>query len=296
LAGDGARKWALKRGLHAAKGFTEAEQWNVTEGAKRQWQVYADMIAGTPPAWELPSDAIDSAAKRKRQIAAPGNDASDGPQKRQRQRQGPDLDSKAGAPQGTSPEDLAEGRGRCYDTVGCICINSKGECAASVSSGGVAVKSCGRVGEAAVYGSGCWAGHSGAQGGVQLATACSITGLGENIIRAGLSRMVCEVLSSSTADPMGVCRDAIQTRILDSPPPGPPVPTDCGMIVLRAEGGPQSITLDFLTAHCSASMAFAHFHHGLSGPVCRIDRTKNGHTGTPQISLSGASVPWDVRS
>ncbi|KIK76200.1 hypothetical protein PAXRUDRAFT_443854 [Paxillus rubicundulus Ve08.2h10] len=87
------------------------------------------------------------------------------------------------------------------DTVGAVAWDAAGNLAAGVSSGGLLLKYSGRIGEAATYGAGCWAEQS-PDG--QTGLACSISGAGEHIMRAGLARTIADVLcpneSSGEAD------------------------------------------------------------------------------------------------
>ena len=165
LVGEGARKWALARGLEEA--CDEAAL--ITPAAHRQWQRYRAMY-----------DA--EVARRKK----PGQGAAES---------GP----------------LAP----LCDTVGAVVVSCEGRCAAGVSSGGIALKRQGRVGEAAIFGAGCWAERwAGAEAaGERCSVGVSTTGVGERVMTHALSRSAGARLrpreESGTAPAVGSCLVAL---------------------------------------------------------------------------------------
>ncbi|KAH6913791.1 asparaginase [Coprinopsis sp. MPI-PUGE-AT-0042] len=92
-------------------------------------------------------------------------------------------------------EEQAEMHGT-QDTVGAVAWDPLTGGAAGVSSGGLLLKWPGRVGEAAVYGAGCWA-QQDIVAGQDIGVACSVSGTGELIIRAQLARSIGEQVLSA---------------------------------------------------------------------------------------------------
>lgn len=84
---------------------------------------------------------------------------------------------------------INEVRPQRLDTVGAVCVDDQGYVAAGVSSGGIILKSEGRVGQAAIIGAGCWA---------EQDIAVTTTGIGEYIVRTSLARQCAQELSSIT--------------------------------------------------------------------------------------------------
>ncbi|XP_067941640.1 threonine aspartase 1-like isoform X2 [Watersipora subatra] len=77
------------------------------------------------------------------------------------------------------------------DTVGAICVDSSGFIACALSSGGIALKHQGRVGQAAMVGSGCW---------VNEHAAVATTGCGEQLMRTMLAKTLADRLQTATGD------------------------------------------------------------------------------------------------
>ena len=74
------------------------------------------------------------------------------------------------------------------DTVGVVVMDSTGNVASTVSSGGIALKQPGRVGQASCFGCGCWAQKARPSQEKPYTVGISTTGCGEHLVRTFLAR------------------------------------------------------------------------------------------------------------
>ena len=87
---------------------------------------------------------------------------------------------------------------RRLDTVGAIVLDSDGEIASAVSSGGILLKHPGRVGHASMFGCGCWVDEyqeqdeDAANENTNANIAAVTTGCGEYIIKTLFAKAICE--------------------------------------------------------------------------------------------------------
>lgn len=92
------------------------------------------------------------------------------------------------------PNDSNQDQSVLHDTVGAVCIDCYGDVVAGVSSGGILIKQPGRVGQAAVYGAGCWADKKN-----EDCIAISTTGSGESLTKTLLAYTLALKLQNSNS-------------------------------------------------------------------------------------------------
>ncbi|KAH9935310.1 nucleophile aminohydrolase [Fomitopsis serialis] len=174
LVADGALQFARPQGI-----ATVPPDNLVAPRAREEWE-----------RWKAVLDSASSAG------STGGYPATLGPPERQ---------DGASSPAGTGDTSLHH----VQDTVGAVACDGVGSFAAGVSSGGLLLKHPGRIGEAAMYGAGCWSAtpSHGDVGGA----ACSVSGAGEHIIRAALARSIVEALELPDID----THETIQRMLLD---------------------------------------------------------------------------------
>lgn len=99
------------------------------------------------------------------------------------------------------------------DTVGVVVMDCWGNVASTVSSGGIALKQPGRVGQAACFGCGCWAQNSRCPG--QYSVGISTTGCGEHLVRTFLARECATSLCGSD-NPMEALQKVMKEKFAES--------------------------------------------------------------------------------
>ncbi|KAI8338475.1 threonine aspartase 1-like protein [Chlamydoabsidia padenii] len=151
-----------------------------------------------------------------------------------------------------------------HDTVGAICVDWQGNLASGVSSGGISLKSPGRVGEAALYGSGCWAQN---QSNSTAGVACSVSGTGEQIMRSRLTMKYMDRLQQQDQDIQHVLAHTLKMDFLESPFLTMYEDKSVGLIALR-----QTERIEFWYGHVTESMGIGYMSSNANKPKTFISR------------------------
>ena len=183
LVGDGAYRFAVKRGLSVAT-RNHIRNHHITVGNQARWVKYKAIIdgAGAGEVSDEPSgNRPNRTFQQQMDSAGDDHDTLDGPSSTQ--------------PSAFSFSTMQHG------TVGAIACDYTGQVCAGVSSGGIWMKQGGRVGSSALIGCGCYAenGLSTARDGTEsmedvVSVACSISGCGEDIMEELMAVRCCDEL------------------------------------------------------------------------------------------------------
>jgi beta-aspartyl-peptidase (threonine type) len=117
-----------------------------------------------------------------------------------------------------------------YGTVGVVALDGRGNLAAGTSTGGMTLKSYGRVGDAPIIGAGTFADNK--------SCAVSATGWGEYFIRLTIARDICAQVEYGGRTIAEATKDVIHNRLQQSGGDG-------GVIVLAPNG---EFVMDFNSA------------------------------------------------
>ncbi|KAL0079963.1 threonine aspartase 1-like protein [Phycomyces blakesleeanus] len=168
-----------------------------------------------------------------------------------------------------------------HDTVGAVCIDICGNIASGVSSGGISLKSPGRVGEAAIYGSGCWAENPTE---TKPGIACSTSGTGEQIMRTQFTSK-CANRIARQLDMQSAMSDSMKKDFLDSPFLRMYDEKSVGIIALRAEKSTNT-RIEFWYAHITESMGIGYMSGTSKKPKTFVSRK----TATDTMVSSGLLI------
>lgn len=165
------------------------------------------------------------------------------------------------------------------DTVGAMCVDSHGNIACAVSSGGIALKQPGRLGSAASFGAGCWALNQNVNTpGIGVVTS----GTGEHLIRTNFAKEFADCILSEKDTTMAV-NMAFDLKFFGSPLLKDVKQKYAGTLLVKQKTLNQ---IELVWSYCTASMCVG---YGVGGhePTAFISRLADSQIPGKSLHVQG---------